>query len=347
MNMNVVFFYKSNWQNEGLRLARRNKFICAMMVSMQELGIEGPYMRFPGLKQSFPMYLQNVPHVAAPGMGTGGHPDNPQGFDPNQQQGGPMDEPFVAPLSEQEDHLGPMPDSARSMRSGSILRGAMRRPRGESLSAMNKRVDFSLGMSGHTAANYSGDVYEDRERGQVPISVTAASQSRDRAAAASLERERRSLEKRRSNERSSADFARTTSREFQPNNLMRRATDSVTGSQPRGGSVHRNRFFGRGKADTGDEAALMETGMADIPEVPSAQVSHQPSTERLDPRTGMVSPAAWRMTSNESNLHPGQPPRIPEDVVSQASGGLDGGAPEGHRFVGRSQTEDFEMRRLI
>lgn len=37
MNLNVIFFYKSNWQNEGLRLARRNKFICAMMVTMQEL----------------------------------------------------------------------------------------------------------------------------------------------------------------------------------------------------------------------------------------------------------------------------------------------------------------------
>lgn len=35
IEMNVVFFYKSNWQNELLRLQRRNKFICALMVSMQ------------------------------------------------------------------------------------------------------------------------------------------------------------------------------------------------------------------------------------------------------------------------------------------------------------------------
>ena len=27
VKMNVVFFYKSNWQNELLRLQRRNKFI--------------------------------------------------------------------------------------------------------------------------------------------------------------------------------------------------------------------------------------------------------------------------------------------------------------------------------
>jgi small-conductance mechanosensitive channel len=57
LTLNVVFFYKSNWQNEGLRLARRNKFICALMVSMQELGIEGPRMRYPGQKQSFPVSI--------------------------------------------------------------------------------------------------------------------------------------------------------------------------------------------------------------------------------------------------------------------------------------------------
>ncbi len=47
----MVFFYKSNWQNELLRLQRRNKFICAMMISMQEVGIEGPLKRLPGQKE--------------------------------------------------------------------------------------------------------------------------------------------------------------------------------------------------------------------------------------------------------------------------------------------------------
>ncbi|KAI6926444.1 hypothetical protein KC355_g16745, partial [Hortaea werneckii] len=101
MTLNVVFFYKSNWQNEGLRLARRNKFICALMVTIQEMGIEGPYMRFPGMKQSFPMYLQSVPHVAVPGVGHSGHPDFSGGYDPKeletQQAEGGQDPPFVAP----------------------------------------------------------------------------------------------------------------------------------------------------------------------------------------------------------------------------------------------------------
>ncbi|KAL9077330.1 MAG: hypothetical protein Q9157_003397, partial [Trypethelium eluteriae] len=65
LDLNVIFFYKSNWQNEGLRLARRNKFICALMVTMQDLHIEGPRMRYPGQKESFPVYLQNVPHISS------------------------------------------------------------------------------------------------------------------------------------------------------------------------------------------------------------------------------------------------------------------------------------------
>jgi len=51
ISMNVVFFYKSNWQNELLRLQRRNKFICALMVSMQ-----GPSQSLP----FHPQHNQNL-----------------------------------------------------------------------------------------------------------------------------------------------------------------------------------------------------------------------------------------------------------------------------------------------
>ncbi|KAK3675630.1 hypothetical protein LTR78_004714 [Recurvomyces mirabilis] len=358
MNLNVVFFYKSNWQNEGLRLARRNKFICAMMVSMQELGIEGPRMRDPGLKQSFPMYLQKVPHYAVPGMGQSGHPDQPGGFDPRQQQqqqqqqqeaegedGEYHDPPFVAPVPGHESHTGsqmPLPHSR--LRSGSALKGG--RPRGESLAQMNKRVDFSLGANSFIAADFAGDVYEDRDRPRIPAEILEASESRER--------------RRASQEGSSGsqDIGRTSSREhprsFTPGNLARRSTTD-SGSRypptrPGGGSIHRNRFFGRGGASNlrpgTSEADLMEGGMmADIPEVPSGQNTagqtppHTAGSERLDPRTGMVSPAAWRMDTNESNLHPAP-------VVSGGLGEVSGNVPDGYRAVGRSRTEDFEMRRF-
>ena len=76
VKINVIFFYKSNWQNELLRLQRRNKFICALMgmfsllllnalpimgtltpiVSMQELCIEGPQQRDAGQSVEQPFY---------------------------------------------------------------------------------------------------------------------------------------------------------------------------------------------------------------------------------------------------------------------------------------------------
>lgn len=352
MNLNVVFFYKSNWQNEGLRLARRNKFICAMMVSMQELGIEGPYMRFPGQKQSFPMYLQNVPHVAVPGTGHSGHPDMPGGIHPEleqqqqqqQQQGvegdGPQDPPFVTPL---DDNGSQVPGRSTSgIRSGSILKH--QRPRVESLSQMNKRVDFSLGASSLASGDFAGDVYEDR-RPRIPVEVIEASESRDR------ERRSQELQQRRSQ-----DTGRSTSMEqpFGPGGLARRSTADSQSSTSRwgggnSGTVHRNRFFGRPGRGT-DEQGLMESGhMAGIPENPSTsgtgnasrlgkEGGQSDSNERLDPRSGMISPAAWRMGTDESNLHPAH--QSPGHVH------IAGEPAEPAQGVGRSQTENFEMRRL-
>jgi small-conductance mechanosensitive channel len=328
INMNVIFFYKTNWQNEALRLARRNKFICAMMVTMQELGIEGPRMRYPGQKQSFPVYLQNVPHVKVPGMGHSGHPDEPKGVVHDEQEEEHHDPPFVSPVSGQEQTTGS--HTYTRMRNGSILRGS--RTRGESLSAMNKRVDFSLGAKSSAADDMSGDVFEGRERSRVPIEVTEASRSREREAEL-----RRSLEQ---SLRESHDTGRSTSAEhrFAPGGLNRRSTEGY-----RTGTIHRNRFFGRSRPGT-DEHGLMESGMADIPENPSGSgaMSEVPNPDRLDPRSGMVSPRAWRTNTNESNIHP---PHVQFRGVSPDIGEIPIPPPLGHRPVGRSQTEDFEMRR--
>lgn len=331
MTLNVVFFYKSNWQNEGLRLARRNKFICALMVCIQELGIEGPYMRFPGQKQSFPMYLQNVPHIGNPNMGTGGQPDNPAGFDPNAHQ----DEPFVA---SETDAGGP---PATRMRSGSILRNGPSVRRGnETLAAMNKRVDFSLGMKDYAYDDLGGDVHDDRERTQM-ATIAEAARSRERHAQA---------------ERRSNDLAQTTSRDT-GSQAFRRSMESDTSR--RRASSHRNRFFGRARTGTfsHDETALMEKGMADIPEANSGHPSNSQSTERLDPRTGLVSSSAWRTTTNESDHSYAQsmkrepmPPRIPTDVLPTSSnrpyGATVEDAPDGYQPPGHSQTQDFEMKKL-
>ncbi|PNS18128.1 hypothetical protein CAC42_3573 [Sphaceloma murrayae] len=306
ITLNVVFFYKSNWQNEGLRLARRNKFICALMVTMQELGIEGPRMRYPGMKESFPVYLQNIPHMATPGMGHGGHPDNNRGILPEERQQEPD---FVSP-----PHGTPGTSSEEFNRITSF-RAPSRRQRAESLAAMNRRVDFSLGARDAANMNTMSDVYEDRSRTRIPPEIREVSASRER------ESQRASEEAGRQSE----DLARTTSRSGPAGyGLARRSTDTNR-------SVHRNRFFGRHRSGTLEEGKdreyLMESGLADVPEAHVAAGSTSGVAGQdalgihrapLDPRTGTVGDRAIRS----------------QDDIRPLGGS------------GRSHTEDWEMRRL-
>jgi small-conductance mechanosensitive channel len=253
LEMNVVFFYKSNWQNELLRLQRRNKFICALTMAIQECGIEGPRMRYPGQKQSFPVYLQNLQNPATPGVGMNGNPDNPQGNMANQPE---EDQPFVAPLDRSASGASP-PTNNVPQRHGSILRQPGRQ-RAESLAAMGRRVDFSLGMKSMGLDDPSGDVLDDRENERVAratvVRVTSPSRSQDRA-------------------RQSEDSGRSSG-------LQRVGTNASSTARER---THRNRFFGRSRH--GDEEAMM----ADIPESDTP-----PRKNTLDPRTGLISPQAVR-----------------------------------------------------
>ncbi|OQO07072.1 hypothetical protein B0A48_07638 [Cryoendolithus antarcticus] len=304
LTLNVIFFYKSSWQNEGLRLARRNKFICKMMVIMQELGIEGPLMRHAGLKQSFPMYYQPVPYAHVPGMGVGGQPDVPDGYQPDELHAAESgrDAPIGSALDGHNSRTGSAPFSPASqrVRGGSILRDpSHNRNRRESLSTTNRRVDFSLGASANTSSNEGGDVYEDRERDRLPANI-AEMLSRRHAADRRLSSESAS--------RNSGDAGHSSSLSRQETGgLLRRATDNSHGSR---GPSHRNRFQ-RWRPGTGDEAELMENGMADIPEVPPSTAN---SGTRLENRGGV----AWRDEREAAAMRP----------------------------LGRSVTEGIEMRRL-
>ena len=292
LEMNVVFFYKSNWQNELLRLQRRNKFICALTMSIQECGIEGPRMRYPGQKESFPVYLQNLQNAPTPGAGVNGHPDNPAG---NLHNGQPRDEPFVPPAT---DGTADAADgSTGPARHGSILRQPGQ-PRGESIAAMGKRVDFSLGMSG-MMDDPSGDVLDDRDiaarQRATVVRVTSPSRSSDRA-------------------RSSHETAHSTG-------IQRVGTNSSLGARQ---STHRNRFFSRSR--NGDEE------MADIPEG-----DNTPPNEKLDPRSGLVSPRAVRISTDESRAPTSSGALNPvTSITSERSFAV----PK------RSKTDGIEMRRF-
>ncbi|KAH8674697.1 Mechanosensitive ion channel-domain-containing protein [Tricladium varicosporioides] len=322
ITLNVVFFYKSNWQNELLRLQRRNKFICAMMVTMNELGIEGPRMRLAGARPEFPMHLQGAypAHEA-------GHTDYPPHDGPGPRSGSlARDAPFVPPAGE--------PQPAAELRHyPSILRNrgdsSTTRNRGESISAMGKRVDFSLGMSAISSGADFGDVYDD-PKPRLPPTIITSSPS---PAASRISREDRSGSRDGRPSTDDVSLARTSSRE------------SSLGKVTSAGSTrnHRNRFFGRGRSKLGKaeegttlddlEAGTHEFGIGDMPDIPEAsgassanwadeaqkQRGHSRQRSgsaaatmmpgRIDPRTGIVSPQA---VARDSALARGELPQVIE-----------------------------------
>jgi len=329
IDLNIVFFFKSNWQNELLRLQRRNKFICALMVAIQEVGIEGPRMRYPGQKESFPLYMQNLPY-ATEKAGQGGTPDYPMGV--------PLPDVQEQPEPAEAGENFPVPTSATTSRhratsissrtadwNNSIMRpragttATNSRPRAESIAAMAKRFDFSLGAQAMSSGDYTGDVYEDRDRelhraaGRIPLNVARESlQSRTRQEDSIY---------------SNGALGRTTSRDTTNTashgwGLRRAGTmDSNHRGAGKPQSVHRNRFFPSRLSH--DEAPLsagaefderMECGMAGIPEA-SRTAENTPARSntpfvgsgvgglvggRIDARTGLVSPVAVRLTTDES-----------------------------------------------
>jgi small-conductance mechanosensitive channel len=246
ITLNVVFFYKSNWQNELLRLQRRNKFICALMVCMQELGIEGPRMRYPGQKESFPVYLQHVSH------------DIPLSGFPYDENSAP--EQVEPPFVESSESTAGKDNSIT--RQTSILHSQGRK-RGESLAQMGRRVDFSLGMQAVSASDLTGDVFEDRRSPRLPPTVSSPT---------------------RSDHSTSIGRSTSVSRGIGGAPLTRIGTDSTLARQR---SNHRNRFFSRRGDRVLEDSDVMESGMADIPE-----------KSYLDPRSGLISPTAWKTSSD-------------------------------------------------
>lgn len=325
ITLNVVFFYKTNWQNELLRLQRRNKFICAMMVSMNELGIEGPRMRLAGARPDFPMHL----HGAYP---------NSLPTDENQPPGGPGPREGSLARQREPDFVAPKSPSIHSIPTQSlnhrpsILRNrsgtATNRQRGESISAMGKRVDFSLGMSAISSGAVFGDIYDDpKPRLPNPRLMTTAASPRT------------SKEMRESMD--DASLAKSSSRESQ------------LGKVSSSGSSRRNRFFSRGRsklgtAEEGTDLDDLEAGTrgftaSDMPDIPEAsgasttnwaqeteQLMHdnehernrnrgvtvgEMSTGRVNPRTGFVGPVP---VAPDSELERGKMPWVgPKRAMSE------------------------------
>lgn len=205
VKLNVIFFYKSNWQNELVRLQRRNKLMCALMVSVTEVGIESPNMRWPGQKSTQPVWLQsvNAEQMQQSVLDRGTGPDcNP--FIP---AGAGLSGSILRSDSRASD-MGRTASLNRSTSRGSAY-------------TQSKKVDFSLGVKDMASSDVSGDVFEDRRKTQRVPMVRVLE-----------ERER---------EEEEASLARSTSRtsaEHGPGFMRRHRAGS-------GSVVnHRNRFFG-------------------------------------------------------------------------------------------------------
>ncbi len=334
VNLNVIFFYKSNWQNELLRLQRRNKFICALMITMQEIGIEGPRRRIPGSKEDNPFYYQAIANrVTGANSNTDGLDNNGEGaISGRGARSGSLapDPPFVPQTSD------PLNRNRSILRSGTSA--SRTRPRGESISAMSKRVDFSLGMKDISSADIMGDL-DDRRTPEIRI----GSSSRSRSARARID------------EDADEEGGRAPDSNYDQGRLVR-ADSRVSGSRfgigrmgtndskmrrSSGSFIHRNRFFSRSKKreNGSEEEDLMEQGMMDNAE-------GGPHV-RTDPRSGMVSGQAVRpsMESESSNAGPETASRAPPPGNSAGRQDFQERL-QLQRLGGSTQREDFEMRNM-
>ncbi|RMZ78011.1 hypothetical protein DV737_g4100, partial [Chaetothyriales sp. CBS 132003] len=267
LTLNVVFFYKSNWQNELLRLQRRNKFICAMMLAMQEVGIEGPRRNQAGWGLDVPYYL-HYPAAPSPLHSSSRN-------DTNSPQLPPVPIPEEGVLPNQQ------PSSLRRRRAPST--GRLGRDRNESISSIAKKIDLSLGMKDVSSSQNISDIYEDHSLDRYRDIIRETNRIGEESRTSGVEENdgRSNSRGQRANSVSHRPhmaggiFRRST--EVGPVHPHRRESVSSTGT-------HRNRFFDRlgrrGYAVDVPGDSLIEEGRAPLVSPRWAAVPNQ--AERVE-----------------------------------------------------------------
>lgn len=230
VRVNVVFFYKSNWQNELVRLCRRNKFMCTLMQNVAELGIESPNMRWPGQKQVAPVWIQNLPPRDAANQPLSPSPP-PQ---PQPQPPPPPSPPPPPPPTDDEGSGGG--DGAPDMRSLSPS-GSLNRSASVRSTDTAKKVDISLGMQDMMMLDDPDAPDDDRSGRRLKVPLRTVPEENEGAGSAL----------------SWTLSANTTSR-------RRRNTQSSHGSVR---SLHRRNWLSRGRdAGAGSDAEMALAGPA-------------------------------------------------------------------------------------
>ena len=275
-------------------------------------------MRLPGQKEDLPFYYQ---YAGDRNLGK----DNLSGNDP------PGSQPTF--LDRQSANGPSISGDTNLQGTASILRYPGTTPRtarnrGESISAMSKRVDFSLGMKDISSGDMMGDLYESVSPTRISgfnRSTSSRTRNAPRPTGEWDDHQESTLE------HTTSRVSESQSR-FSLNRTSTESRNKMKGSHP---TSHRNRFFPRHvkKGNRDDEYDdLMEQGMADIPE------SFTP-LERIDPRSGVVSSRALK-SNTESYL-----PEMEYWKSESTSGVLpDDTRHEETRVPIRKDTETFEMK---
>lgn len=200
VKLNVVFFYKSNWQNELVRLARRNKFMCALMENVNAVGIESPNMRWPGQRPGAPVYLHAVqadqvglsvvdrrdggdPNAGGtggvtsvmqhfPAMATGGDSEGQGPSNPSNTTTAAFPHSILRNPSITPSHTRTRPAYHDTISSATTINSPLQ----------SRKIDFSLGVcsTSNFLADDSFEIFEDRKRQKNPGMLSPAALDRVR-----------------------------------------------------------------------------------------------------------------------------------------------------------------------
>lgn len=213
VKLTIIFFHKQNWQNEGLRIGRRNKFMCALMVNCQALGLDSAIFNEPGAHSGRPMFFNymgagqsdqmlgtggtnggsNGDYRAHTGASDGHATDLFQGGAPipatlhaaileSQRRGSLAPENAVDEEESIDEHAPPMSSVPHVRPSTATATNRMRRRRGYTgtLSEHMSQVDYSLGAADFATSNANDFFEETQERGLQAVMEVAEEQEERR-----------------------------------------------------------------------------------------------------------------------------------------------------------------------
>ncbi|KAI5296455.1 hypothetical protein KEM52_002250 [Ascosphaera acerosa] len=238
ITLNVVFFYRSSWQNELLRLQRRNKFFCHLMIALLDLGIDGPRLNMPGARMDLAWHSFTIPD-----QNLHGYDSNLRPWKKPQQETPPRSPTVPGQIEGKQSHS--YSSGPPQTHSGSILRQPSRSSQSDRrTSHPSKHVDFSLGVNSLPDDDFDvTDVHQSRQRERLDDAIRRMNkEEKEKEEREKSEQEEREKEEAKQSDRpkSSGSDARQRSLSLASFRPGRGSTDSRDHRRPPGTSDSRN-----------------------------------------------------------------------------------------------------------